>query len=130
PDAGGPDAGARPHPLHQRVTHAQVCGELTSAPVGRTISVLLPCRRKNARLRPGSQNLSDPSRMPRMETRETIFQKALLPASNVGGTAHQRLSDSVEGLTVCKHQQHPSTSSVSGTGSPRPHPPLEFLALR
>jgi hypothetical protein len=67
------------------------------------------------------------ARVTRMQTRQSLFQKSTLPATDVAAVATQGLAYGAERLALGKHQNQTSTTDVISSQRLRTHSASQFL---
>ena len=119
-----------PSPSDQHVVDSKLLGQTPCAPVRRSIAGLL--------LRPGENPSLDRYRqsprlgtpVPRVESRQAIRLKPLLPPTHVAGIASQGVTYRHVGLARRQHQDQPRSPHVFRPQLARPRPSLQLPALR
>ena len=125
-DPVGLQSGAFPNPGDHHVSGSQMSGQLAATPMRGSIRRRLacPCQYSSLHLRRSFFHCS--ARMSRVQTRQTVFEKPVLPSRDVAAVRAQRFTDHRERLAVGKHQYQTSSSHIIGPQRSGAHSSLQF----
>jgi hypothetical protein len=129
-DAMGFESSPRPHSCHEHVAHSQDLRQFSGAPMRGAVHGLSARPIQNPRFHPGRPRLDLTSSMARVNARQSLSKKSVLPPCDVRAAATQSLLDRAVALTVIQHQDQPRPTHVVGTKGTRAHARLQLSPLR
>jgi len=126
----GLQSSASPYSRYHHVIDAELCSKLSTAPMRGSVRWFSTSPIEDTSLEAWCLCLDSPAMIMRVQTRQSVLQKPLLPAADIAWIAVKRAADGRIRFTVSKHQNQPRAPRIFGPKRSRTNTSLEFFLNR
>ena len=130
PHSVRPELSTGLHPRYHHVANSQMLGQLTRAPMCRSIRSGVACRVKYLGLHGRCTDMDLPASMARIQTCDAIGHKSPLPSKHIMFVTAQPFHNRSTGVAFCQHENKPSTADVFGSQTARLNTLTKFESFR